>query len=202
MHLPQGIAALLAKVSLCSEEQANSNSCPPSSQVGEATAIAGLGPEPFIQRGGKVFITGPYQGAPFGLQILTPAVAGPFNLGYVSVRSKLVIDPNTAAVSIETPSLPTQLKGIPLELKRVLGQRQPPRIPVQPHQLQLHADQGTTSKEIRAPPMKPKSTSRSQNCNNLPFKPTLTASTHGHASKANGTDFLVTVTSGGVNAKE
>ena len=199
LDLPQGIAALLSKVTLCSEEQANTNSCPASSQVGEATAIAGLGPEPFIQSGGKVFITGPYGGAPFGLQILTPAVAGPFNLGYVSVRSKLEIDPNTAAVTIETPNLPTELKGIPLQLKRVLVSVNRPEFQFNPTSCsrmqiedQIQGDQGA-SHEAEEP-------FQVQNCAGLPFKPALKASTHGQASKANGTDFVVTVTSGGTNS--
>ncbi len=82
--------------------------------------MAGLGPEPYVQHGGKVYITGPYGGAPFGLEIVTPAVAGPFNLGTVTVRSKLYINPENASVTIVSDPLPTELRGIPLQLKRVL----------------------------------------------------------------------------------
>ena len=120
MHLPPGVAALLSSVTLCSEAQAQTDACPPQSLLGDATAIAGLGPEPYVESGGKVYITGPYHGAPFGLEIVTPAVAGPFNLGTVTVRSRLYIDPNNASVTIISDPLPTQLRGIPLQLKRVL----------------------------------------------------------------------------------
>ncbi len=67
-----------------------------------------------------MFVTGPYKGAPFGLSIVTPAVAGPFNLGNVIVRVTISIDPNTAAVTINSDPLPTQLRGIPLQLKQIL----------------------------------------------------------------------------------
>ena len=96
MHLPGGIAAMLSSVELCSEADAAASSCPASSEVGHATAVAGLGSEPYVQEGGRVFITGPYEGAPFGIEIVTPAKAGPFDLGFVTVRSKLSIDPNDA----------------------------------------------------------------------------------------------------------
>ena len=199
LHLPQGIAALLSKVTLCTETQANADACPPQSEVGKAAAIAGLGPEPYIQEGGRVFITGPYQGAPFGLQILTPADAGPFDLGYVSVRSKLTIDPNNASVTITTPSLPTQIKGIPLQLKRVLVSVDRPEFQFNPTscaRMQIEAsiqgDQGAS--EHTAEPF------QVGGCGSLPFKPSLSAKTRGHASKADGADFSVTVRSGGIGA--
>ncbi len=111
---------MLSSVQLCSDAQAAASACPAGSEVGHAIAIAGLGPEPYVQEGGRVFITGPYGGAPFGLEIVTPAKAGPFDLGTVTVRSKLQIDPYDASVTIESDPLPTQLRGIPLQLKRVL----------------------------------------------------------------------------------
>ena len=60
---------------------------------------------------------------PFGLLVATQAKAGPFNLGMVNVRSRINVDPTTAAVTVTTDpgprgeSLPTILKGVPVELK-------------------------------------------------------------------------------------
>ena len=110
MHLPAGVAAMLSSVELCSAAQAAVDACPSGSEVGKATAVAGLGSEPFVQEGGRVFITGPYGGAPFGLEIVTPAKAGPFDLGFVTVRSKLFIDPHDASVTIVSDPLPTQIR--------------------------------------------------------------------------------------------
>ena len=197
MHLPPGVAALLSSVTLCSEAQAQTDACPPQSLLGDATAIAGLGPEPYVESGGKVYITGPYHGAPFGLEIVTPAVAGPFNLGTVTVRSRLYIDPNNASVTIISDPLPTQLRGIPLQLKRVLVNLDRPNFEFNPTNCSPTRIDGTISGDQGAstPVSSPFAIS---NCAGLPFKPKLTASTNGHASKANGANFDVTVRSGGV----
>ena len=197
MHLPEGVAALLSAVELCSEAQAAAGACPAGSEVGEATAIAGLGPEPYVEHGGKVYITGPYGGAPFGLEIVTPAVAGPFNLGTVTVRSKLFINPENASVTIVSDSLPTQLRGIPLQLKRVLVSVNRPGFEFNPTNCNPMRIEGTitgaerASASVAAP-------FQVAGCQALRFAPTLTAATNGHASKASGTDFVVKVTSKGL----
>jgi hypothetical protein len=199
MHLPEGVAALLSSVELCSGAQAAVSACPGGSEIGQATAIAGLGPEPYVQEGGKVFITGPYGGAPFGLEIVTPADAGPFNLGFVTVRSKLEIDPNNASVTIVSDPLPTQIRGIPLQLKRVLVSVDRPGFEFNPTSCDLMRIEGTItgaqngSANVSSP-------FQASNCAALPFGPQLSASAGGRGSKADGTSFAVTVTSGGVGA--
>ncbi len=197
MHLPPGIAAMLSSVTLCTDAEANANACPPASEVGHATAVAGLGPEPFIQGGGRVFITGPYGGAPFGLSIVTPAVAGPFDLGVVTVRSKLFIDPNTAAVTILSDPLPTQVKGIPLQLKRVIATVDRQGFQFNPTNCNPMSINGTLSGSEGAS-QSVSSPFQVGGCGNLPFGPKLTASVAGNSSKANGAAFAVTVTSQGL----
>ncbi len=197
VHLPSGIAALLSSVELCTEAQAKADACPPGSEVGKATAVAGLGSEPYVEEGGRVYITGPYQGAPFGLEILTPAVAGPFNLGYVSVRSKISVDPNDASITIQTPELPTQLKGIPLQLKRVLVSVDRAGFEFNPTNCSPMKIEGGFSGSEGAT----ESVSAAfgvTGCGSLPFAPKLSAVAGGRGSKADGTSLAVTVTSGGV----
>ncbi len=199
MHLSPGIAALLSTVKLCGEEQAAKDQCPPESQVGEATAIAGLGPEPYTEKGGKVYITGPYGGAPFGLEIVSPAVAGPFNLGTVTVRSKLLINRENASVTIVSDPLPTELRGIPLQLKRVLVDVNRRGFEFNPTNCTPMSIQGTidgaegASAAVFVP-------FAAIDCQGLPFEPKLTAVAGGRGSKADGTSLAVTVTSGGVNS--
>jgi hypothetical protein len=196
-HLPSGVAALLSNVTLCQESQAARDECPAESQVGEATAVAGLGNEPYVQRGGKVYITGPYGGAPFGLEIVTPADAGPFDLGYVTVRSKLYVNPENATVTIASEPLPTQIKGIPLQLGRVIVNVNREQFEFNPTSCAQKSIEGAVdgaegaSVAVSAP-------FAVTGCESLPFAPTLTAATDGHASKADGATFIVKVSSKGL----
>jgi hypothetical protein len=130
VSLPAGVSAKLAGVPLCSEAaiaRARSNSgtaertaasCPAGSQVGVAQTGAGPGSDPFFLSG-KVYLTGPYKGAPFGLAVVVPAVAGPLDLGTVVVRQTLNIDPTDAHVTVASDPFPTVLQGVPLRLRRV-----------------------------------------------------------------------------------
>ena len=68
---------------------------------------------------GKVYLTGPYKGAPYGLAVIVPALAGPYDLGTVVVRQALFINTKTAQVTDASDPLPTILKGIPLRVRRV-----------------------------------------------------------------------------------
>ena len=151
-----------------------------------------------METGGKVYITGPYDGAPFGLEIVTPADAGPFNLGYVTVRSRLYINPDDASVTIVSDPLPTEIRGIPLQLKRVLVKVNRPDFEFNPTSCEPMRIEGTItgSEGASAGVSSPFQTS---DCGALPFGPRLTAGAVGHGSKADGTTFKVTVTSGGVN---
>jgi hypothetical protein len=95
--LPRGLTAKLAGLQYCSQAalsaaaanagttEAANPSCPPTSLVGAASVLAGSGPAP-LPIGGRVFLAGPYAGAPLSLAIVTPATAGPFDLGSVVAR--------------------------------------------------------------------------------------------------------------------
>src|SRR5262249_937871 len=119
MNTPTGLLGLLSGVQLCGEPQAAQGTCGPESQIGTVVSGAGAGANPFYVNGGKVFITGPYQGAPFGLSVVVPAKAGPPALGTVVVRGTISVDPHTAALTVTTGAVPTILQGIPLDLRLI-----------------------------------------------------------------------------------
>jgi hypothetical protein len=194
MHLPGGVAAMLSSVVLCSEAQAAAVACPAGSEVGHSTAVSGLGSEPFTVRGGRVFVTGPYGGAPFGLEIVTPAVAGPFDLGNVVVRSRIFVSSTDASITIVSDPLPTQLKGIPLQLGRVLVSIDRPGFEFNPTNCGALRITGTLTGSAGA--QVPVSSSfQASGCQQLPFKPTLTVATQGRTSKLDGASLTVRVTS-------
>lgn len=127
---PLGLSASLKGIPYCpeaaiaaianrtgKEEQANP-SCSDASKVGTVLTGAGSGPRPFYTNG-KLYLAGPYKGAPFSVLAVTPAVAGPFDLGNVVVRSAVFINRSNAQVTTKTDPIPQILKGVSLRIKDV-----------------------------------------------------------------------------------
>jgi hypothetical protein len=106
--------------------------CPAASQVGKVLVGAGAGSNPLYVGTGKAYLAGPYNGAPLSIAVVTPALAGPFDLGNVVVRSALKVDPVTAQVEAVTDPLPTVLHGIPLDLRDVRVDLDRPSFTVNP----------------------------------------------------------------------
>jgi len=127
LHLPPGLEGLLSTVPLCSEAQASAGICGPASQIGETTVSAGAGGEPHTLAGGKLYLTDGYEGAPFGLAIITPVKAGPLDLedapeshppcDCLVIRAKIEVDPQTAQLTIAAGAIPSIIDGIPLQIK-------------------------------------------------------------------------------------
>jgi hypothetical protein len=109
-------AALAAAASRSGREEQKSPSCPAASQLGTVTAAAGAGPSPYYAPG-TAYLAGPYKGAPLSMAIVTPAVAGPFDLGTVVVRSAIRVDPETARIRPVSDPIPAILDGIPLDVR-------------------------------------------------------------------------------------
>jgi len=205
LHYPVGLSGLLAgaeghpPVELCSEVQANEGTCGPESQIGETVVSVGLGDDPFSVEGGKVYLTGPYRGAPFGLSIVTPAKAGPFNLqeGHpVVVRAKVEVDRHNAALSVITDppgsphAIPTMIDGIPLQIKHVNVLINRPYFTFNPTNCEKQQVTGTvysaegSSSAVSVP-------FQVANCAILRFQPKFSATATGKNTRAEGVGFSV-----------
>jgi hypothetical protein len=120
--LPAGLVGRIPAVALCTEAQvaeaqANTGGCPASSRIGSVTVLAGAGSIEHAYRfTGSAYLTGPYAGAPYGLAIVVPAVAGPFHLGNVVTHETINVEPYTSRVVV-AGAVPTIYKGIPLRMQ-------------------------------------------------------------------------------------
>lgn len=205
MTLPEGLTGKLAGIQQCppqaieqarsreheggGDEERTDPSCPPGSEVGTVTVGAGSG-TPF-QVQGHAYLTGPYKGAPFGLAIITPAIAGPFDLGTVLVRAAIYIDPHSARVTVKSDPIPQSLDGIPLDIRSIAVNINHPAFTLNPTSCEQQTITGETiSPQGQNTPLS--DSFQTVGCQDLPFKPTLSVSTSGKTSKANGASLLVT----------
>ncbi len=191
--LPPGVSAGLRGVKLCEEPQAASGDCPAESQIGQVIASAGLGNDPYSIEDGKAYITGPYEGDPFGVDVVVPAVAGPFNLGTEVVRSKVDVDPTDAHLTVVSDKFPTMLDGIPLQLQHVNVTVNRSGFVFNPTSCEpmkltgeLESSEGATA-NVSTP-------FQVTNCAALSFKPEFKVSTSAKTSRTQGASLHVTLT--------
>ena len=202
VQTPPGLIGKIAGVTRCAEPQAGEGSCPETSRIGTATSAAGAGPDPFVVSG-PVYLTegykgGPLDGAPFGLSIKVPAVAGPFNLGTVIVRAAININPLTAAITITSEPLPQSIDGVPFRLKVVRVEVNRSEFMLNPTNCEgksiiaqltgapVKVGEGAGSFEASAP-------FTASSCSSLTFAPTFAATTQAKTSKADGASLVVKV---------
>jgi hypothetical protein len=201
VKLPPGLLADVGSVPLCGEAQANAGTCSEATRVGTVTAGAGPGPNPLFVTG-RAYLTGPYNGGPYGLSVVVPAIAGPFNFGNVIVRQSLRIDPITAQVTDVSDPFPTildptgangQAAGIPIRLRRIDVSIDRPGFTFNPTNCgklevggSIASTHGATS--ALATPFEV------TNCQTLKFQPGFAVSTAGKTSKADGASLAVKLT--------
>jgi hypothetical protein len=210
LHYPPGLSGILAGVKLCPEAQANEGTCGPESLIGETTVSAGVGNDPVTVKGGRVYITERYAGAPFGLSIVNPVKAGPFDLerdtsnpaqnpacDCVVVRAKIDVDPTTAALTVTTDptgphSIPHLIDGIPVQIKKVNVLVNRPGFTFNPTNCTPMSLTGTIAGDEGA--SQPLSVPfQATNCATLKFSPKFSVSTSGKTSKANGASLVAKV---------
>jgi hypothetical protein len=199
--LPPGLVGKIPTVVQCTEAQANATQesgagCPESSWIGTVRVTAGSGePYPFT---GNVYLTGPYQGAPYGLAIKVPTVAGPFNLGEEVTRATINVEPYSARVIVSS-TLPTIKGGIPIRMRSLTVSASRPNYIINPTNCQLEAVNSSvvstlgTTTNLASP-------FQVEGCGGLAFKPSFAAKTTGKTSKANGASLETTINQPGGQA--
>ncbi len=212
--MPPGLTANLHGITYCPEgditaaantagkvEQAQP-SCPASSEIGTSNVAAGPGPHPFHVVG-KIYLAGPFQGAPLSLVAITPALAGPYDYGTVVVRVGLHIDPTDAHVIADSETVPEVIGGIPIRMREIRVNIDKPYFMINPTNCsEFHTvsegvgDQGTAV-AFSSPFI-------AVNCETLPFSPKMTITQlGGHRFTARGKDpslrFDLNTTAGDAN---
>jgi hypothetical protein len=143
--LPPGLVAKIAGIPFCPDQAIASIStaegagaselthpaCPAASQIGSVSAGLGAGPGPNYFPG-KVYLAGPYKGAPLSLAVVAPGLAGPFDLGNVVVRVALYVNPDSTQVKAVSDPFPTILHGVILRVRDVRLRMDRPQTTINP----------------------------------------------------------------------
>jgi len=200
--LPKGLTGNLSGIPYCSDEaltaaagatgkaeQANS-SCSAASQIGAVTTESGTGPDP-LKLGGKAYLAGPYKGAPLSMATITPAVAGPFDLGNVVVRVALNVNPSTAQVNAVSDVIPDVFGGVKLDIRSIDVNVDRSKFMLNPTNCAAQATSGTINGGGGNPTDAAEFSSygvsapyQASECNKLAFKPKLFTRLFGPTTRA------------------
>jgi hypothetical protein len=174
-------SALAAAGAKSGQAEKASPSCPAASEIGSVIAGAGAGPAPYYAPG-KAYLAGPYKGAPLSMAVLTPAAAGPFDLGTIVVRVALKVDPKTAQITAVSDPIPHILEGIPLDVRSIQVKLDKPSFTLNP----TSCDPAAVSGQLLSTLGQSASlSSRFQlgECGRLGFKPKMTLSLKGGTTR-------------------
>ena len=143
--LPPGLLAKIAGIPYCPEQAIASIStelgtgaselahpaCPAASKIGTVSAGLGAGPGPNYF-GGRLYLAGPYKGAPLSVAVVAPGIAGPFDLGNVVVRAAIYVDPEKAQAKVVSDPFPTILHGVILRVRDIRVRLDRPNTTINP----------------------------------------------------------------------
>jgi hypothetical protein len=182
--MPPGLTASLRGITYCSDAliataaetlgriEQSSPSCPESSRIGTTNVAAGPGTHPF-HAVGRMYLAGPFKGAPLSVAAITPALAGPFDYGTVVVRVAIHVDPSDAHVVALSDTVPKIIGGIPIRMRSIQVNIDKSNFMINPTNCNPFSvaskgigDQGTVADFS--------SFFQVVNCGDLPFKPRMT----------------------------
>lgn len=210
--LPKGLTGKLAGIPYCSDsaiaaaaansgkaEQAHS-SCSGESLIGKVTTKSGTGANP-LQLSGNAYLAGPYKGAALSLVTITPAVAGPFDLGTVVVRVALNVEPETAQIHAVSDVIPDVFGGVKLDLRSIVLDVDRNQFMLNPTNCAAQATTGTINGGGADPTNSATFSSYAVNdplqaieCNKLGFKPKLKVKLSGPTKRAKNPRLTATLT--------
>jgi hypothetical protein len=192
--MPPGFTGDLSGITYCPEQaivaaaenpgrvEEATPSCPATSQVGTTNVAAGPGSHPFHVTG-KMYLAGPFKGAPLSLVAITPALAGPYDYGTQVVRVAMHVDPQTAQVSAVSDTVPSIIGGVPIRMRSIQVNIDRENFTINPTNCsplsvdsQGIGDEGTVSIFSSA--------FYAVNCATLPFKPKMTVKQVGSRNAA------------------
>ena len=144
---------------------------------------------------GKVYLAGPYKGAPLSLAVITPAVSGPTTSATSWSAPRSTSTPTTAQITAVSDPLPQILEGIPLRLRSILVEPQPPRISRSTRPTANRPRSAPRSTATRAPQCSAPIAFQVANCVRLPFAPEARpASCSGGTKRAKNPALTATLT--------
>jgi len=181
--LPVGLVGKIPAVPLCPEPQASAGTCGAESAIGAVSTTVGSGPTPY-RFNGSVYLTGPTNGAPYGMTFEVNAVAGPFSLGTVVARTGIFVDPHTARVTV-AGEIPTIHDGIPLRLKTLTVSINRQGFLVNPTNCGPLSTNTTLTSTLGAT-QAVATGFQASNCSALAFGPKFGATSNAKTSRANG----------------
>ncbi len=203
--LPKGLVAKIAGVPFCPNQAIASIStaegtgrselehpaCPAASQIGSVSAGLGAGPGPNYFDG-KVYLAGPYKGAPLSLAVVVPGLAGPFDLGSVVVRAAVYVDPDTTQAKAVSDPFPTILHGVILRVRDIRLRVDRPNTMINPTSCAKKSVDGAISGTGGAL-FDAASPFQVAGCSDLPFKPKLALSLFGGTHRGSHPKLRATV---------
>ena len=190
---PPGFTATLKGVPYCPEAalagiaagggvaELVSPGCPAASQVGAGWAGAGAGTHPLYVTS-RIYLAGPYKGAPLSFAVVTPAVSGPYDLGTVVVRVGIEIDPASAQVTAVSDPLPQIIDGIPLRLRSVIFNLDRPNFTLNPTNCDPFRVESLLT-GVEGARATPSTHFQTANCDALGFAPKLTTTLTGSTKR-------------------
>jgi hypothetical protein len=216
--LPPGLTGNLTGIPFCPEadieaaknvtgaEEEADPSCPAASEIGHTIVSAGVGPV-LAQNPGRIYLAGPYHGAPLSVVSITAAKVGPFDLGTVVIRFALDINPTTAQVEVsgaQSDPIPHILRGIVVHVREIRVYMDRSKFTLNPTDCTPLSITDTIigagadpTNPADGDPVTVQTPFEAADCSSLAFKPTFKVSTSGKTSKADGASLTAKLTVAG-----